>query len=49
MIWSGLNAKTIPKWAQVGLVIAGAATMAYNGSNFLEIRKAQQNETVGNT
>lgn len=48
MIWSGMNAKTIPKWAQVGLVIAGTATIVYNGSNFLQLAKGNANGIAGN-
>lgn len=50
MIWSGLNAKGIPGWAKIGLVVAGAATIAYNGQNFLELLgKEKQNEFPRNS
>ena len=36
MIWAGARQSTLPVWMRVGLGVTGAATMIYNGANFVE-------------
>lgn len=50
MMWTGFNAKAIPAWAKVGLVLAGVATIVYNGTNYLElIEREKHNGIPGNS
>jgi hypothetical protein len=38
MIWFGVKSKDMPVWARVFLGVSGAATMAFNGYNYIAVR-----------
>ena len=39
MVWAGTQGQ-LPRWAQLGLIISGALTIAYNWDNYVEARAA---------
>lgn len=36
MVWAGARRGGLPDWAKVALLVGGAATIVYNGKNFVE-------------
>ena len=39
MVYSGAKKSTLPGFLRLGLVVAGVATLAYNGNNYLKYNK----------
>lgn len=39
MVWAGAQGR-LPSWANAALVASGVATIAYNGKNYLEIKRS---------
>lgn len=38
MMWFGARAQGLPRWAKGAMIVSGAATIAYNGRNYLAKR-----------
>jgi hypothetical protein len=37
MIYAGLKADSLPKWAKMALIVFGVSTIGYNANNYLSI------------
>jgi len=44
LIYSGVQAKTLPMWIRASLVAVGAATAIYNGKNYLKNAQNQSRD-----
>lgn len=42
MVWAGYQARELPTWARVALVLAGGATVAYNGINLAAVHERRR-------
>lgn len=39
MVWFGVKAEGVPKWARATMVAGGVSTIAFNAYNFLRLRQ----------
>lgn len=45
MIYAGLKAESLPKWAKLGLIFFGVTTIGYNAMNYFSV-SAERKERV---
>ncbi len=41
MIWFGVAAKEMPVWARIFMGVSGAATIAFNGYNYVAVQRGK--------
>lgn len=42
MIYAGMKAENVPRWARAALIMLGGTTIAYNGSNYLSVAERKK-------